>query len=299
MKPNNKLLYVNKQSNHPPQIIKSIPKGINNRLSTISSDDNVFARHIQPYQQALAASGYDFSLKFRDTERRTSKQDRKNRKRNITWYNPPYSKSVSTNIGKQFLKIIDQEFPSTHVLHSIFNRNTVKVSYSCMRNVKAIVNTHNKKIMKNAVSDERPLIKECNCRKPASCPMEGKCLTKSIIYQATVTTTNKTESYIGSTACEFKTRYNNHTASFRHSNKCTSTELSKYIWSLKDSNTDYTLKWSIITKAPACKNGNSTCGLCITEKFYIIFQPSMATLNDRRALVSACRHSSKYLLSNS
>ena len=31
-KPNNTLLYINKNSNHPPQIIKKLPKTINNRL---------------------------------------------------------------------------------------------------------------------------------------------------------------------------------------------------------------------------------------------------------------------------
>jgi hypothetical protein len=32
------------------------------------------------------------------------------RKRNITWYNPPFSKNVATNIGQTFLEIIDEEF---------------------------------------------------------------------------------------------------------------------------------------------------------------------------------------------
>jgi hypothetical protein len=214
------------------------------------------------------------------------------------WYNPPYSQSVTTDIGRRFLKLIDREFPKSHILHSIFNRNTVKVGYSCTRNMKSIIDSHNKKILRKNNQPARTNNKECNCRNPSACPMNGKCLTSSIIYQATVETANKKESYIGSTAGEFKTRFNNHTSSFRHSNKRSSTELSKYIWSLKDANTTYTLKWNIISKAYACKNGNSTCGLCLTEKYYIICQPLMATLNDRKALVSMCRHANKFLLSN-
>ena len=41
-KPDNIPLYVNKKSNHPPQIIKNIPKSINNRLSEISFDEESF-----------------------------------------------------------------------------------------------------------------------------------------------------------------------------------------------------------------------------------------------------------------
>jgi hypothetical protein len=47
--------------------------------------------------------------------------------------------NVSTNIGRNFLSIIDKHFPSHDKLHKIFNRNTVKVNYSCMSNVKSII----------------------------------------------------------------------------------------------------------------------------------------------------------------
>ena len=39
MKPNNKLLYVHQQSNHPPALKKNIPLNINKRLSNISSSN--------------------------------------------------------------------------------------------------------------------------------------------------------------------------------------------------------------------------------------------------------------------
>jgi hypothetical protein len=61
---------------------------------------------------------------------------RRNRQRKIIWFNPPFSKSVNTNIGWEFLSLIDKHFPLQHKLHKIFNRNTVKISYSCMNNVK-------------------------------------------------------------------------------------------------------------------------------------------------------------------
>ena len=36
-----------------------------------------------------------------------------------------------------------------HKLHQIFNRNNVKVSYSCLPNVSNIIQSHNKKILSN------------------------------------------------------------------------------------------------------------------------------------------------------
>ena len=54
-----------------------------------------------------------------------------------------------------------------------------------------------------------------------------------MVYQATVTTDGATESYVG-LATNFKERYWNHKSSFRLRNKRNETELSKYIWTLKD-----------------------------------------------------------------
>ena len=37
----------------------------------------------------------------------TTNQQTKNRQRNILWYNPPFSKDISTNIGHRFLALVD------------------------------------------------------------------------------------------------------------------------------------------------------------------------------------------------
>ena len=42
MKPNNKIFYVHSKSNHPPSILKNLPKAIENRLSKISANEEVF-----------------------------------------------------------------------------------------------------------------------------------------------------------------------------------------------------------------------------------------------------------------
>ena len=51
-----------------------------------------------------------------------------------------------------------------------------------------------------------------------------------VVYQATVTTGLKTETYIGLTATQFKARYRNHLMLFRHEKRRNETELSKHLW---------------------------------------------------------------------
>ena len=41
-KPNNKISYIQKESNHPPSIIKQVPFSIESRLSSLSSSEKIF-----------------------------------------------------------------------------------------------------------------------------------------------------------------------------------------------------------------------------------------------------------------
>ena len=66
-------------------------------------------------------------------------QEKKKRKGNVIWYNPPYSINVKANIGKVFFKLLHKHFPKTHKFYKIFNKNTVKLSYSSMRNMASII----------------------------------------------------------------------------------------------------------------------------------------------------------------
>ena len=44
------------------------------------------------------------------------------------WFNPPYNRNVKTNIGYNFLRLVDKHFPKGSTLHKIFNWNNLKVS---------------------------------------------------------------------------------------------------------------------------------------------------------------------------
>ena len=135
--------------------------------------------------------------------------------------------------------------------------------------------------------------KTCNCRQKNTCPLNGNCLQSSVIYQATVTRSdnNTTETYIGLTENDFKTRYRNHTASFRHTRLRNSTELSKHIWTHKDSNIKHFISWRILSSSSPYNSASKRCNLCLKEKFLIICRPELSTLNNRNELVSSCRHS--------
>ena len=139
--------------------------------------------------------------------------NKRNRQRNIIWFNPPFSQAVSTNVAKRFLDLLDKHFPQNNQLHKIFNRNTVKVSYSCTPDVGSIIKSQNKKL----ANAENKQTKKCNYRKKEKCPLEGKCRSEDIICKCVVTATGRPRKvYLGTAEGDFKQRYCNHKKSFRN-----------------------------------------------------------------------------------
>ena len=286
--------YVNKGSNHPPSITKNIPSSIQKRLNTISSCESEFIDAKDEYQRALTDAGYTHELKY-DTEN-TKPAATKKRKRRILWFNPPYSKSVSTNIGKEFFNLLRIHFPKQHPWHRLFNKNTVKLSYSCTINMDGIIKAHNAKILRKQDDSTEKDVKSCNCRDKSTCPVDNKCLRCNVVYKATVEYEDKTESYIGMTENTFKTRYTLHKSSLKHSKNRKQTELSNLIWSLKDDNKPYKLSWTIIDQAQPYKPGKKTCNLCLCEKYHILVQPHL--INRKSELLNKCPHRRKFLAYN-
>ena len=124
-KSNNDPVYINKYANHPPNIIYEVPKAISKRLTSTSCNKNVFNRNIGIYNTALKNRSFDQTLTYdeqneptSDSVNEESNQTRK-RKRNIIWYNPPYSMNVKTNVGKIF----------SNCFENIFHRLTLCITY--------------------------------------------------------------------------------------------------------------------------------------------------------------------------
>lgn len=106
----------------------------------------------------------------------------------------------------------DKHFPKDHSLRKIFNRNKIKISYSCMNGTKQIVDKDNKRILYsskhiNDTADNTNTkdTKTCNCRQKNTCPPNGNRLQSSLIYQATITRkyNSTTETYIAHTEWKY------------------------------------------------------------------------------------------------
>ena len=113
-----------------------------------------------------------------------------------------------------------------------------------MEYVTQIIKSHNKNIIPPNV-DETSL---CNCRNKLTCPLDGKCLSKSVVYKCVVTTSNDRKVYLGLTEDVWKKRYYNHTKSFRHEKYKNNTVLCNYSWEFKKVTGEIpVLTWSIET----------------------------------------------------
>ena len=289
-------LYVHHQSNHPKTVINNIPKMISNRISSLSSNKEIFDLAKPHYEQALTISGYS-TCNFKYDKDAHNRKTKPPRKRKILWFNPPYSATVKTNVGRKFLYLIEKHFPKSHRYHKLVNKNTVKVSYSCMKNMESIIKSHNKKLLNQFLKSEDAPGRQCNCRSKDTCPLNGNCLTESVVYSATITAENETSTYIGMTEGPFKTRYSNHKSSFRLPQYRNATKLSEAVWTLKDNATPYTIKWDIVKRGTPYKNGRKYCDLCTSEKVEIILRSKDPRLiNSRNEIMAKCRHKRKFRL---
>ena len=291
LKPDSKPLYIHRKSNHPPAIIKQLPNMISKRISDLSSDEGEFNKAKSIYEDALRSSGYPDTLTYCPS---TNTRRRSNRK--VIWFNPPYSSNVQTSIGKIFLRLINKHFPQTHRYAKILNRNTLKISYSCMPSMKNIISQQNSRLLRESNTSETQ--RQCNCVNSSDCPFDGACLTTGFVYTATVNHDESENIYHGLTDGPGKARYHGHMTSFRHEDRENETELSKLVWKLKRRGTPFTIKWKITQKAQSYRCGSGRCDLCLTEKVVIARCRHPGMLNKRTELISKCRHRNKFLLAS-
>ena len=170
-----------------------------------SSSGYYFPSYISPLKQ----SGYDYKLQCKpsNNENENKSKSYKNRKRNIIWFNPPFSKNVSNNIGKYFVLLIQKHFSNNHK-YKIFNKNNVKIS--CMANIKSSINMHNKEV----ITEKKTQAVKCNCINKPDCPHFNQCQITNIVCKAKITSNSR--NYYGTSEGTFKQRYGNHKKSSNH-----------------------------------------------------------------------------------
>ena len=283
-KANSKTVYINNESNHPRYIRSSLPQMIRKRISGLSKDRSIYDHDKAYYNEALKSSGLGTMGEFitDDVNART-----KRRRRNVIFFHPPYCASVITKLGKAFLEMVDRHFPRHHKLRTIFNRSTLKISYSGLPNIKAAMQRHNHRVLRDEMASQPRM---CNCgNRP--CPVNNQCLARGTIYEATVTTRDEESLYIGSSCDTFKSRYNQHNSDFNDAAKRGKTALAGKIHDLKDAGTPYTIRWKILHKHTISERpAGRMCAVCNLERFAIAMADMNKCLNKRSELTSKCKH---------
>ena len=228
------------------------------------------------------------------------KPKKKNRNRsNVTYFNPPFSLGLKTNIGKQFLSLIDKHFPTNNHLSIALNRHNIKLSYSTTKNMEAIIAAHNRKILNPRKENIDGTDEKCNCR--LTCPIPEGCRKKAVVYKAEV----KGALYIGMTQTEIRSRIRRHRHSFKAEYKRNETNLSGYIWDRKLNQNDNgeiiepDVKWSIVRQCKIYQPGSKNCDLCLSEKLNIIMnQKNRKCINKKTDISNYCNHVKSYFYSN-
>ena len=98
-KTNNIPRYVNAKLNHPPSMLKEIPKSVSKRILSSSCNEQVYNVVATIGSNIFDKCGYSEKLTL-EKEQYTHK--RINRGRNIIWYNPTFSKNVKPILRNNF-----------------------------------------------------------------------------------------------------------------------------------------------------------------------------------------------------
>ena len=198
--PNDVSLYINTISNQLLIIKKRLPQTIAHRLSELSCSEEMLSKAAPKYKQALRISSFNENINYINHSTTYTSKNKKKRKRSrkIIWFNSLFSDSVTTNIVKELFSLLAKHFSPNIRLHKIINKQNVKLSYSCLPNMKGIIANHNKRVLNKSTSEVQ----------------------KNIIFKASVDIRNvKAVTYYGCCETDFKVRYYNHIQSFKNSFK--------------------------------------------------------------------------------
>ena len=169
--------HINISSNHPWSVLRQIPNAVNQRINRLCSCKKIFEESKGRYDDALKDSGFQGRLEYLTPVDLTSrvksnnggtrtlikvgeiinnsshaKRRWKNRNRKVVWFNPPFCRLANINVGKYFLHLLDKHFNGDNPLSRIFNRNTVKISNSCTKNMYSILSNHNRRLLNELIT---------------------------------------------------------------------------------------------------------------------------------------------------
>ena len=224
-------------------------------------------------------SGYNKQLTYKPTD--TKHQKHSKHKRKIIWFNPPFSKNVSTKIRKSFLSLFNLHFPRNLIYNGMFNRKENQ-SKSQLHAKHKIYHKPQHESFKQYHWDWAKL----QLQKQEQLPSRSKMLDPKYHWQ---------KIYIGTAKTDFKHWFNNHTKSFNLEHYENDIELSKEYWTIKCNHFTPKVTCRIIRK---CTPFNSTKRnfMCLHEKLEIASYKGDNLLNKNSELINKCRHQNKFTL---
>ena len=80
--------------------------------------------------------------------------------------------NLKTNLGREFFKLVDKNFTESNSLSKIFNRKSIKISYSTMKNMQQILTQTNSKKLNQGMKKDK--IKQCRCENDIQTAGAGK-----------------------------------------------------------------------------------------------------------------------------
>ena len=175
---NDETRYIHIQLYHPPSVTKQLPRSIERRLSQLSSSKDIFYEMTAYYEQRLASCEYNEKLTYNNKEKIMKIIKILGETENAILYGLTHP---TTSRWKQALAntLLDSNFPPGHKLYQIFNKNTLKLIYFFMSNLKAKIDGYDKKTLENKPP---PKTKLSNCLKKEKSPMRAACLTENVLY---------------------------------------------------------------------------------------------------------------------
>ena len=73
------------------------------------------------------------------------KQEKKPTQDNLV--HSTFSKKREKKLGKRVFKLLKRHFSKRHKMSKVFNKDTVKLSYSCCRNISSKIYSNNRRIL--------------------------------------------------------------------------------------------------------------------------------------------------------
>ena len=133
---------------------------VRRRISDISCNKEYFNKAAPAHKNAFKFSGFNENIQFTSTP---SPRRNRNRKTNssihhiVSMWKPTSIEICMTSTSRH------------HKYHKLFNRNNIKISYSCMPNMASVIPNHNTSLLK----DPTPTyIKGCSCQQKTECPLD-------------------------------------------------------------------------------------------------------------------------------